>query len=223
MFTIRVWRAEENVRARNEKDKIHKERCGGWNITRKNQKRREKKERAWEGRGWLEEESLVRLITSGSKFPLNHFDNTQAILLKDEAIRLRPTFHLGLTFMSSAQFYNSECNVYLLADAILPCYRLNRTGLIIISPRANMLPTKTPYPDLFPRKYLAKSFPFIPAITPKRTCALYNKLFHFHMNCRSTWHLTGHWWGPGRQQSNPPSVPTLQKPFQAPLSEGEDL
>lgn len=88
------------------------------------------------------EESLARLITSGSKFPVNHFYNTQAILLKEEAIRLRPTFHLRLTFMSSTQFYHSKFNVYLSADAILPCYHLNHAGLIIISPRANMLPTK---------------------------------------------------------------------------------
>lgn len=32
------------------------------------------------------EESLARLITSGSKFPVNRFYNTQAILLKEEAI-----------------------------------------------------------------------------------------------------------------------------------------
>lgn len=90
----------------------------------------------------MSEESLARLITSGSKFPVNRFYNIQAILLKEEAIRLRPTFHLRLTFMSSTQFYHSKFNVYLSADAILPCYHLNHAGLIIISPRANMLPTK---------------------------------------------------------------------------------
>lgn len=88
------------------------------------------------------EENLARLITSGSKFPVKRFYNTQAILLKEEAIRLRPTFHLRLTFMSSTQFYHRECNAYLSADAILPCYHLNRAGLIIISPRANMLQHK---------------------------------------------------------------------------------
>ena len=46
--------------------------------------------------------SRVRLITHGSKFPVNHFYNTQAILLEEQAIQLRPTFHLRLTFMSSA-------------------------------------------------------------------------------------------------------------------------
>lgn len=91
--------------------------------------------------GGLEEQSRARLITSGSKLPVSEFYNTQAILLKDEAIRERPTFHLHLTFMSSAQFYHSECKVYLSADAILPCYSLNRAGLIIISLRAIMLPT----------------------------------------------------------------------------------
>lgn len=131
----------------NEKDKVYKERCGARSVVRKSaweseEGERRKSPRGGERGGWLEEESLARLITSGSKFPANHFYNTWAILLKEEAIRLRPTFHLRLTFMSSTQFYHSECNVYLSADAILPCYYLNSAGLIIISRRANMLPQK---------------------------------------------------------------------------------
>lgn len=98
--------------------------------------------------GWgLKEESLVKLITSGSKFPVKRFYNTEAILLKEEAARPRPTFHLRLTFMSSTQFYHSEFNVYLSADAILPCYYLNRAVLIIISPRAGT--ARTFHPDWF--------------------------------------------------------------------------
>lgn len=174
MFAIRVWRAERNVRKQDEKDKVYKKRCGSCNIMRKSEWEKEHwgKRRSHrlggQGRG-LEEESLVRLITSGSKFPLNHFYNTQAILLKEEAIWLRPTFHLCLTFMSSTQFYHSECNAYLSANAILPCYLLNCAGLIIIPPRANMLPTKStskPIPQLRSHK-ISPSWPPQPA---QNTC-----------------------------------------------------
>lgn len=123
------------------------------------------------------EESLARLITSGSKFPVNRFYNTQAILLKEEAIRLRPTFHLRLTFMSSTQFYHSKFNVYLSADAIQPCYHLNHAGLIIISPRANTLPTKRKKLTSWSRKFFSL-FSAIPAVAC-RTCVLYNKWLHF--------------------------------------------
>lgn len=63
--------------------------------------------------------SPVRHITHGSKFPLNHFYSTQAILLKEEAVRLCPTFHLCLTFTSSTQFYHSECYVYFSSDVVV--------------------------------------------------------------------------------------------------------
>lgn len=140
---------------------IKRRKCGGCNIMRKRGGRR----KSLRKRGWLEEEeSRARLITSGSKFPVNHFYNTQAIRLKEEAIRLRPTFHLRLAFMSSTQFYHSEWNVCLSADAILPCYNLNRAGLIITSPRANMLPTKT---YIYPRStaQISQMFSLMPAIT----------------------------------------------------------
>ena len=123
-----------------------------------------KKRKSLSQRGWLEEESLARLITSGSKFPANHFYNTQAILLKEKAIQLRPTFHLRLTFMSSTQFYHSEYNVYLSADAILPCYHLNHAGLIIISPRTNILPTKT-YISTYSTAQILQISSFMPAMT----------------------------------------------------------
>lgn len=49
----------------------------------------------------------MRVITCGSKVPANRSYSTRAILLEEEAIRLCPTFHLQLTFMSSTQFYHS--------------------------------------------------------------------------------------------------------------------
>lgn len=156
-------------------EQVYKKRYLACIIMRKREWQSEqRKKRARAGERVTGEESLARLITSGSKFPVNRFYNTQAILLKEEAIRLRPTFHLRLTFMSSTQFYHSKFNVYLSADAILPCYRLNRAGLIIISPRANMLPTKRKKPTSWSRKF----FSVIPAVAC-RTCVLYNKWLHF--------------------------------------------
>lgn len=92
----------------------------------------------------------MRVITCGSKVPANHFYNTRAILLEEEAIRLCPTFHLQLTFMSSTQFYHSESNVYLSSGGSrAPCYYcLNRAGLLIIAPRAWTLPNENLNQDL---------------------------------------------------------------------------
>lgn len=92
----------------------------------------------------------MRVITCGSKVPANHFYNTRAILLEEEAIRLCPTFHLQLTFMSSTQFYHSQWNVYLSSDgSSAPCYYcLNRAGLLIIAPRAGTLPNENLNQDL---------------------------------------------------------------------------
>lgn len=155
-----------------------------WGL-RNDQERRERtkgKEHVGGG-GGLEEESLVRLITSGSKFPVNHFYDTQAILLKEEAILPCPTFHLCLTFMSSTQFYHRKCNVYLSADAILPCYHLNRAGLIIISPEDQYVPRKKNeekklHLELFRGSDLTISL-FYPLL-------FFNELLYFHINCWST-------------------------------------
>ena len=128
---------------------------------------------SWRGRGVTCRREPWEAYYQWIKIPTESFFQ-QAILLKDEAIRLRPTFHLRLTFLSSAQFYHSECNVYLLADAILPCYSLNLTVLIIMSPRANMLPTK-PYISIYSTAYISQTSLFHARHNPNRTYALYNR------------------------------------------------
>lgn len=167
-------------------------------------------------RGWLEEERLARLITSGSKFPANHFYNTQAIL-KEEAIRLRPTFYLGLTFMSSTQFYHSECNVYLSADAILPCYNLNRTGLIIISPRANMLPTQT-YIYTCSSAQISQMFAFMPAITLTQLVFCIISDFIFTWTVGQSPHRAFTSTQPATKQSS--LLPRSAKPHPSPVKQG---
>lgn len=157
-------------------------------------------------------ESLARLITSGSKFPVNRLYNAQAILLKEEAILLCPTFHLRLTFMSSTQFYHSDCNVS--ADAILPCYHLNHEGFIISSPRAGEL--------LIHKTYNAEIFLSTAGIS-LRSNVLYNKWFYFHTSGRSARLHTGHWRVPNLQQSNHLCIAAWLSPIEAPWSEGKDL
>lgn len=89
----------------------------------------------------------MRVITCGSKVPANHFYNTRAILLEEEAIRLCPTFHLQLTFMSSTQFYHSELSVYLSSGGTrAPCYYC--LDLLIRAPRAGTLPDENLNQDL---------------------------------------------------------------------------
>lgn len=133
-------------------------------------------------------ETPPRLITRGSKFPVNRLYNTQAILLKEEAIQLCPTFHLRLTFTSPIQFYHSDCNVS--ADAILPCYRLNRAGLIISSQRARVLLCKDPYPASLATRAHYLGF----HVVPNRGIFLF--FFYFPTPDRSAPFETGHLWLP---------------------------
>jgi len=141
-----------------------------------NMRKGDEEERTWEGGSDLKKKGLPGLLPVVQKFPVNHFYNTQDIPMEEKAIWLRPTFHLCLTFTSSAQFYHSECKVYLSADAMLPCYNSSRAGLIIISPRANMLPMNM---ETCSTAQTAQIFSFTGARTPPRTCVLYWKWFHF--------------------------------------------
>lgn len=92
---------------------------GGLLKRRRSKSRRGKGPKCERNCGGLEERSPARLITRGSKFPVSHFRNIPAIVLKEAAIHQRPTFHLRLTFMSSTQFYHSERDVYPSSDTAL--------------------------------------------------------------------------------------------------------
>lgn len=62
-------------------------RCGGGDEEKTKQiKRREKSPSKRGNGGGLEERSPARLITRGSKFPVSHFHNIPAIVLKEAAI-----------------------------------------------------------------------------------------------------------------------------------------
>lgn len=126
---------------------------------------------------------------------------------KEEAILLCPSFHLRLTFMSSTQFYHSDCNA--TADATLPCYLLNSAGFIISSPEGrHAVPLKIP-----------SSMP----VVSQRSDALYHKRLYFHMSDRSTRDHVPHWWVANLQQSNHLHVAASVHLIQAPWGEGEDL
>lgn len=169
--------------------------------------------------GGLRKRSPARLITSGSKFPVNHFYNTQAILLKEEAIRRCPTFHLRLTFMSSTQFYHSECNAYRSSDAVVvlsllkPCRPPNHL------PEGQCAPHENLHLDLHHSTDLS-SVLFHAYMT---FTVLFNKWSYFYMNRRSTCHRTGHWRAPNLRQSNHLNVPAALQPIRALWSKGEDL
>lgn len=115
--------------------------------------------------------------------------------------------------MSSVQFY------HLSADATLPCYHLNRTGLIIISPRTDTLTTKT-----YKETYTTSTISQIHSLClrqPVRRWYLYNEWFYSYKKCRLTCGDTGHGWV--LLQSSNFCVPDLLNPVWALGSGGEDL
>lgn len=84
MLAVRALTVGRNVGKQDEKEQVSKKRQGVCIIMRKGEQAREKGEKAksLSEMGRLEG-SFARLITSGSKFPVNHLYNTQAIRLKE--------------------------------------------------------------------------------------------------------------------------------------------